>query len=105
MVRDKEKNKNRFISLIFFIFGVTKYFSASLTELFECVGIVRELLILLLCVLCDGGCALHAGLALLGDAGQQPLDLGNGAARVETLGTGLGAVHDGVTPEKYPMIN
>ena len=33
---------------------------------------------------------------LLGNARQQLLDLGDGAAWVEALGTGLGAVHDGV---------
>ena len=33
---------------------------------------------------------------LLCDARQQLLDLCDGAARVEALGTGLGAVHDGV---------
>ena len=33
---------------------------------------------------------------LLGDARQQLLDLGDGAAWVEALGTGLGAVHDSV---------
>ena len=33
---------------------------------------------------------------LLGDARQQLLDLCDGAAWVEALGTGLGAVHDGV---------
>jgi len=45
----------------------------------------------------DGGGALQAGLALVGDAGQQLLDLGDGPAGVEALGTSLGAVHDGVT--------
>jgi len=45
----------------------------------------------------DGGGALHAGLALVCDAGQQLLDLGDGTAGVEALGTSLGAVHDGVT--------
>ena len=33
---------------------------------------------------------------LLCDARQQLLDLGDGAAWVEALGAGLGAVHDGV---------
>lgn len=55
----------------------------------------------LLCLLLhgpgDGGGATQAGLSLLSDARQQLLDLSNGAARVEALGTGLGAVHDGVT--------
>ena len=45
----------------------------------------------------DGGGAAEARLSLLGDPRQQLLDLGNGAARIETLGAGLGAVHDGVT--------
>ena len=45
----------------------------------------------------DGSCSLQSGLSFLSDAGQQFLDLSDGAARVETLRTGLGAVHDGVT--------
>ena len=45
----------------------------------------------------DGGGATEPGLSLLGDTRQQLLNLGNGAARIEALGTGLGAVHDGVT--------
>ena len=44
----------------------------------------------------DGGGASKAGLPLLGDPGQQLLDLGDGTAGIESLGAGLGAVHDGV---------
>ena len=44
------------------------------------------------------GAAGEAGLPLLGDPRQQLLDLSDGATGVEALGTGLGAVHDGVTP-------
>ena len=44
----------------------------------------------------DWSCSLQSGLSFLSDAGQQFLDLSDGAARVETLRTGLGAVHDGV---------
>ena len=44
----------------------------------------------------DGRGACEAGLSLLGDTGQQLLDLGDGSAGIEALGTGLGAVHDGV---------
>ena len=46
----------------------------------------------------DGSGSLQSRLSLLSDAGQQFLDLSDSSARVETLGTGLGAVHDGVTP-------
>ena len=46
----------------------------------------------------DGGGSAESGLALLGDAGQELLDLGDGAAGVQALGAGLGAVHDGVAP-------
>ena len=45
----------------------------------------------------DGGSAAETGLSLLGDTRQQLLNLGDSAARIEALGTGLGAVHDGVT--------
>ena len=51
----------------------------------------------LLCGLCDGGGSLQSWLSFLGDSSQQFLDLSNGAAWVEPLGTRLGAVHDGVT--------
>ena len=44
----------------------------------------------------DGRGSLQSGLSLLGNAGQEFLDLGDSAAGVETLGTSLGAVHDGV---------
>ena len=54
-------------------------------------------LLLLIHGLGDGGGAFEAGLPLLSDACQQLLDLGDGSARVEALGAGLGAVHDGVT--------
>ena len=46
----------------------------------------------------DGRGSLQSGLSLLGNAGQEFLDLSDSTAGVETLGTGLGAVHDGVTP-------
>ena len=46
----------------------------------------------------DWSCSLQSGLSFLSDAGQQFLDLSDGAARVKTLRTGLGAVHDGVAP-------
>ena len=39
---------------------------------------------------------LQARLSLVGDACQQLLDLGDGLSRVEALGAGLRAVHDGV---------
>ena len=52
----------------------------------------------------DGRLASHAGLALLGDSRQQLLDLGDGTARVEALGTGLRAVHDGVASKAKQMI-
>ena len=42
---------------------------------------------------------------LLGDARQQLLDLCDGAAWVEALGTGLGAIHDGVASEKGNPVN
>ena len=45
----------------------------------------------------NGGGAAEARLSLLGDTRQQLLNLGDSAARIETLGAGLGAVHDGVT--------
>ena len=51
----------------------------------------------------DGRLASHAGLALLGDSRQQLLDLGDGTARVEALGTGLRAVHDGVASKSKQM--
>lgn len=44
------------------------------------------------------GGRLQAGGVLLGDAGQQLLDLGDGLARVEALRAGPGAVHDRVAP-------
>jgi len=49
-------------------------------------------------VLRHSGSSGHSGLALLADSSQQLLDLGNGPARVQSLGTSLGAVHDGVAP-------
>ena len=45
----------------------------------------------------DGSCSCQSWLSLLGDTSQQLLDLSDGSAGVETLGAGLGAVHDGVT--------
>ena len=45
----------------------------------------------------DWSCSCQSWLSLLGDASQQLLDLGDGSAGVETLGAGLGAVHDSVT--------
>ena len=51
-------------------------------------------------VLRHSGSSGHARLALLADSGQQLLDLGNGPAGVQTLGAGLGAIHDGVAPLK-----
>ena len=45
----------------------------------------------------DWSCACQAWLSLLSNASQQLLDLSDGSAGVESLGTGLGAVHDGVT--------
>merc|ERR1711923_64919 len=47
-------------------------------------------------VLRDTGRTRHSGFPLLTDAGQQLLDLGNRPAGVQSLGTGLGAIHDGV---------
>jgi len=49
-------------------------------------------------VLCDTSGAAESGLSLLADASQELLDFSDGSARVEALGAGLGAVHDGVTP-------
>jgi len=49
-------------------------------------------------MLCDAGGATESGLSLLADASQELLDFGDGSARIESLGAGLGAVHDGVTP-------
>ena len=46
----------------------------------------------------DGCGSLQSRLSFLGNAGQEFLDLGDSAAGVETLGTSLGAVHDGVAP-------
>jgi len=44
------------------------------------------------------GCSsLESRFSLLGDTSQELLDLSDSSARVETLGAGLGAVHDGVT--------
>jgi len=43
-----------------------------------------------------GSHGVQLRLFFLGDAGQKFLDLGDGFARVQTLGAGLGAVHDGV---------
>ena len=45
----------------------------------------------------DGGGSLQSGLSFLSDTSQEFLDLSDGPAGIETLGTGLGAVHDGVT--------
>ena len=45
----------------------------------------------------DGRRPAQPRLPLLRDPRQQLLDLGDGAAGVEALGAGLGAVHDGVT--------
>ena len=53
----------------------------------------------------DGRGPLQPGLSLRGDAGQQFLDLGDSSAGVETLGTGLGAVHDGVTPAMITQVS
>ena len=48
------------------------------------------------------GRALHLWDPLLGHAGQQPLDLHNGEAGVEALGTGHRTVQDRVAPgEKF----
>ena len=47
----------------------------------------------------DGRCSLQAWLSFLGYSCQQLLYLCDGSARVETLGAGLGAVHDGVASE------
>ncbi len=47
---------------------------------------------------------LHAGLSLLSDARQELLDLSDGAARVEALGAGLRAVHDGVAPANKDIL-
>jgi hypothetical protein len=44
-------------------------------------------------------CPLDLRLPLGGKAGQKPLDLRYCEARVESLGTGQRAVHDGVAPE------
>jgi len=41
--------------------------------------------------------SLESRFSLLGDTSQELLDLSDGSARVQTLGAGLGAVHDGVT--------
>jgi len=54
--------------------------------------------------LCDGRLAGHTWLALLGDARQKLLDLGDGTSGVEALGTGLRAVHDGVTSRFIRML-
>ena len=56
-------------------------------------------------VLRDTGCTRHSGFPLLADAGQQLLDLGDRPARVQSLGTGLGAIHDGVASEKGNPVN
>ena len=45
----------------------------------------------------DGRRPAQPRLPLLRDPREQLLDLGDGAAGVEALGAGLGAVHDGVT--------
>ena len=48
----------------------------------------------------DTGCTRHSWFSLLADAGQQLLDLGDRPAGVQSLGAGLGAVHDSVASEK-----
>ena len=52
----------------------------------------------------DTGRTRHSGFPLLADAGQQLLDLGDRPAGVQSLGTRLGAIHDGVASEKGNLV-
>ena len=72
-----------------------------------CIGIgAFQIILLVVTVLADllrragdGASARESRFLFFGEAGQQLLNLRDGAARVEALGTGFSAVHDGVAAE------
>ena len=75
------------------------------TKIVHCVSVsnhhtMHDFGSFLISSLCRSGGSFQPGLALIGNSGQQLLDLGDGSAGVQSLGASLGTVHNGMTPGK-----